>query len=126
MKNFLFLFLLPSFAFSQLNFSDPESQGFSNERIEMITELSKRYIEDKKVANITTMVNRNGKVIYYESFGDRGFDDKENIKKDDLYRIYSMTKPIVSVAVMQLYERGEFHLNDPIDKFIPSNYYLVK
>ena len=120
MKNLLYLLLLPSFAFSQLNFSDPESQGLSNERIEMITELSKRYIEDKKVANITTMVNRNGKVVYYESFGDRGFDDKENIKKDDLYRIYSMTKPIVSVAVMQLYERGEFHLNDPIDKFIPE------
>ena len=100
MKNLLYLLLLPSFAFSQLKFSDPESQGLSNERIEMITELSKKYIEDKKVANITTMVNRNGKVIYYESFGDRGFDDKKNIKKDDLYRIYSMTKPIVSVAVM--------------------------
>ena len=66
------------------------------------------------------MVNRNGKIVYYESFGNRGFDDKKKIKKDDLYRIYSMTKPIVSVAIMQLYEKGKFHLNDPLDKFIPE------
>tara|TARA_Y100000816_G_scaffold267604_1_gene229143 strand:+ start:38 stop:1321 length:1284 start_codon:yes stop_codon:yes gene_type:complete len=120
MRNFLYLFFLPSLAFSQLNFSDPESQGLSKERLEMISELSKRYIDDKKVANITTMVNRNGKIIYYESFGNRGFDDNKEIKKDDLYRIYSMTKPIVSVAIMQLYEKGKFHLNDPLDKFIPE------
>ena len=120
MRNFLYLFFLPSLAFSQLNFSDPESQGLSKERLEMISELSKRYIDDKKVANITTMVNRNGKIVYYESFGNRGFDDNKEIKKDDLYRIYSMTKPIVSVAIMQLYEKGLFHLNDPIKNFLPE------
>ena len=120
MKLFIIFFLIPSLAFSQLNFSDPDSQGLSKERIQMISELSKRYIEDKKVANITTMVNRKGKIVYYESFGNRGFDDNKEIKKDDLYRIYSMTKPIVSVAIMQLYEKGKFHLNDPVDKYIPE------
>ena len=120
MKLFIIFFLIPSLAFSQLNFSDPDSQGLSKERIQMISELSKRYIEDKKVANITTMVNRKGKIVYYESFGNRGFDDNKEIKKDDLYRIYSMTKPIVSVAIMQLYEKGKFHLKDPLDKFIPE------
>ena len=120
MKFFIIFFLIPSLAFSQLNFSDPDSQGLSKERIQMISELSKRYIEDKKVANITTMVNRKGKIVYYESFGNRGFDDNREIKKDDLYRIYSMTKPIVSVAIMQLYEKGKFHLNDPVDKYIPE------
>ena len=120
MKFFIIFFLIPSLAFSQLNFSDPDSQGLSKERIQMISELSKRYIEDKKVANITTMVNRKGKIVYYESFGKRGFDDNREIKKDDLYRIYSMTKPIVSVAIMQLYEKGKFHLNDPVDKYIPE------
>ena len=120
MKFFIIFFLIPSLTFSQLNFSDPDSQGLSKERIQMISELSKRYIEDKKVANITTMVNRKGKIVYYESFGNRGFDDNKEIKKDDLYRIYSMTKPIVSVAIMQLYEKGKFHLNDPVDKYIPE------
>ena len=72
------------------------------------------------MANITTIVNRNGKIVYYESFGNRGFSDDRKVKKDDLYRIYSMTKPIVSVAVMQLYEKGFFHLNDPVENFLPS------
>jgi hypothetical protein len=47
----------------------------------MITELSKSYIDQGKVANITTMVNRKGKIIYFESFGNRGLDDKQKIKK---------------------------------------------
>ena len=112
--------LIPLFTFSQLKFSDPESQGISSDRLKMITELSKSYVDQGKVANITTMVNRKGKIIYFESFGNRGLDDKQKINKDDLYRIYSMTKPIVSVAIMQLYEKGKFHLNDPVHKFIPE------
>tara|TARA_B100000575_G_scaffold90293_1_gene71709 strand:+ start:50 stop:1336 length:1287 start_codon:yes stop_codon:yes gene_type:complete len=114
------LILLPLFNFSQLNLVDPESQGISKDRIQMISDLSKRYVDDGMVANITTMVNRNGKIVYFESFGKRGFDDNKEIKNDDLYRIYSMTKPIVSVAIMQLYEKGKFHLNNPVEKFIPE------
>ena len=86
----------------------------------MISDLSKRYVDDGMVATITTMVNRNGKIVYFESFGKRGFDDNKEIKNDDLYSIYSMTKPIVSVAIMQLYEKGKFHLNNPVEKFIPE------
>jgi hypothetical protein len=73
--------LIPLFTFSQLKFSDPESQGISSDRLKMITELSKSYIDQGKVANITTMVNRKGKIIYFESFGNRGLDDKQKIKK---------------------------------------------
>ena len=55
------LILLPLFNFSQLNFVDPESEGISKDRIQMISDLSKRYVDEGMVANITTMVNRNGK-----------------------------------------------------------------
>tara|TARA_B100000575_G_scaffold258978_1_gene230921 strand:+ start:2359 stop:3612 length:1254 start_codon:yes stop_codon:yes gene_type:complete len=123
MKNTInpIIILIPFFVISQeIKFSDPDRQGVDNDRIERITELSKKYVDDKKVANVTTIINRNGKIIYYNSFGNRGFDDKGEVKKDDLYRIYSMTKPVVSVAIMQLYEKGLFHLNDPIDKFLPE------
>ena len=122
MKKLGFLLTLVSFfGFSQnLEYSDPDSQGISKDRIERISELSKSYIDNNKVANVTTIVNRNGNIIYYKAFGQRGADDKRKIKKDDLYRIYSMTKPIVSVAIMQLYEKGLFHLNDPIQNFLPE------
>ena len=115
------LFLIPFFSTTQqLKFSAPQQQGIDNLRLERLSELSKKYIEDKKVANITTIINRNGKIVYYNSYGKRGFDDDRKVKKDDLYRIYSMTKPIVSIAIMQLYEKGLFHLNDPIHKFLPE------
>ena len=117
----LLLTLVSLFGFSQnLEYSDPDSQGISKDRIERISELSKSYVDNNKVANVTTIVNRNGNIIYYKAFGQRGADDKRKIKKDDLYRIYSMTKPIVSVAIMQLYEKGLFHLNDPIENFLPE------
>ena len=76
------LILLPFFNFSQLNFVDPESQGMSKDRVQMISDLSKRYVDDGMVANITTMVNRNGKIVYFESFGKRGFDDNKDGKLD--------------------------------------------
>ena len=120
-KLLFFIFLIPSLNISQgLEVSVPSQQGISDDRIKLISQLSEKYVKDKKVANITTIVNRNGKIVYYESFGDRGFSDERKVKKDDLYRIYSMTKPIVSVAVMQLYEKGFFHLNDPVENFLPS------
>ena len=85
----------PIFIFSQLDSSNPESQGISSERLERLSKLSERYVNEGKVANITTIVNRNGKIVYFKSFGKRGLDDNDEVKKDDLYRIYSMTKPIV-------------------------------
>ena len=119
-KILILILIFPLFLFSQLESSNPESQGISNERLERLSQLSQRYVDDGKVANITTIINRNGKIVYFKSFGKRGFDDNDEVKKDDLYRIYSMTKPIVSLAIMQLYEEGKFHLNDPVEKYIPE------
>lgn len=120
-KSFVLLGLLTTaFSFAQLAQVDPQQEGVSAERLERISEVSKSYLADKKVAGIATMVSRNGKIIYAKAFGERGVDDSKSLKIDDLFRIYSMTKPIVAVAAMQLYEKGMFHLSDPISKFLPE------
>ncbi len=120
-KSFVLLGLLTTaFSFAQLAQVDPQQEGVSAERLERISEVSKSYLADKKVAGIATMVSRNGKIIYAKAFGERGVDDSKTLKIDDLFRIYSMTKPIVAVAAMQLYEKGMFHLSDPISKFLPE------
>ena len=98
----------------------PSKQGFSSERLERIGDLSQRYIEEKKIAGMVNLVARNGKIVYYDAKGSRGLDDPRPLKKDSLFRIYSMTKPITSVALMMLYEQGAFQMKDPVSKFIPE------
>ena len=115
-----FCLLSTMLSFAQLSKIDPEQEGVSNERIKRISELSKTYLNEEKVAGIVTMVSRNGKIIYSKAFGKKGIDDSRKLEIDDLFRIYSMTKPIVAVAAIQLYEKGKFHLNDPISKFLPE------
>ena len=120
-KSFVLFGLLTTvLSFAQLAQVDPQQEGVSTERLERISEVSKSYLADEKVAGIATMVSRNGKIIYAKAFGERGVDDSKTLKMDDLFRIYSMTKPIVAVAAMQLYEKGMFHLSDPISKFLPE------
>ena len=120
-KSFVLLGLLTTvLSFAQLAQVDPQQEGVSAERLERISEVSNAYLADEKVAGIATMVSRNGKIIYAKAFGERGVDDSKTLKIDDLFRIYSMTKPIVAVAAMQLYEKGMFHLSDPISKFLPE------
>jgi CubicO group peptidase (beta-lactamase class C family) len=79
-----------------------------------------RYIDQKLIAGIVTLVARRGRVLHFERFGLRDIEAHRPMELDTIFRIYSMTKPITSVALMMLYERGLFHLNDPVSKFIPE------
>ena len=92
----------------------------SSERLEGMIALGERYIENNQVAGMVNLVMRNGKVVHYAAHGKKGADDNRPLQKDDLFRIYSMTKPITAVALMQLYEQGKFLLNDPVSKFVPE------
>ncbi len=98
----------------------PEKQGVSSERLDRITQMSQRYVDEGKLAGVITMVNRGGRLVHSEVVGQRGVDDDRPLEMDHLFRIYSMTKPITAIAVMQLYEQGKFSLNDPISKFVPE------
>ena len=123
MRNFylaLICLFLVQYGMGQLPTSNPETVGMSSDRLAQISRLSREYVDSARVAGIVTMVARKGKIVYFEAFGNRGMDDPGNLKKDDLFRIFSMTKPITAAALMQLYEQGKFHLKDPVTKFIPE------
>lgn len=97
-----------------------EREGMSEQRLNRITDITQLYVDEGKLAGVITMVARRGKIVHFEAVGQRGADDATPLKKDDLFRIYSMTKPITATALMQLYEQGKFHLTDPVSKFVPE------
>lgn len=119
-KLFLFLLFAPHLYFAQFDKVEPELVGVSLERLNRVSEISKNYVSEGRVPGIVTMIARKGKLIYFEAFGNRGFESKSKLKKNDLFRIYSMTKPVTALATMQLYEKGKFQLNDPITKYLPE------
>ena len=99
----------------------PEKAGFSAERLERIgNHLKRSYIDNGKIAGCQVMVARRGHVAYFDSFGHMDRERGKLMADDTIFRIYSMTKPITSVALMTLYERGYFQLNDPVHRFIPE------
>ena len=91
----------------------------SSERLERVAEMNDRYTDAGKIPGTLTAVVRNGRIVHQSASG-RKTVDGEAIEMDDLFRIYSMTKPITATAVMQLYEQGKFQLTDPVAKFIPE------
>jgi len=98
----------------------PGEVGFSAERLKRIDAAMQRYIDQRKLAGIATLVARRGRVVHFERFGLQDIKANEPIQLDTIFRIYSMTKPITSVALMMLYEHALFHLTDPVSKFIPE------
>jgi CubicO group peptidase (beta-lactamase class C family) len=98
----------------------PEEVGFSSERLDKIMEFVRRDIEAGKLAGAVTMVARHGKIVEYEAAGTYGLDNDRPMDKDALFRIYSMSKPITTVAAMMLYEEGRFQLGDPVYKYLPE------
>jgi CubicO group peptidase (beta-lactamase class C family) len=97
-----------------------EEVGMSSKRLERIKPVMQAYVEQKKIAGLSTMIARKGKVVHFEQVGQMDIESNKSMSKDAIFRIYSMTKPIVCVALMILYEQGGFHLADPVSKFIPA------
>lgn len=98
----------------------PEQVGFSPERLDRIGQILKAEIERGKFPGAVALVARKGRVAYFESFGLRDKATGAPMTKDTAFRIYSMTKPLVSVAAMMLVEDGKIVLTDPISKFLPQ------
>ena len=100
---------------------DPSAAGFDPQRLERITaHLERRYIEPGKIAGCQVLVARHGQPAYFRSLGQRDLERSTPMTDDTIFRLYSMTKPITSVALMTLLEQGHFQLNDPVSRFIPS------
>ncbi|MZR31340.1 serine hydrolase [Sneathiella sp. DP05] len=79
-----------------------------------------RYVEGGKLAGAQTLIARSGKIAYSRSIGQADRENNVPWKDNTMARFYSMTKPITSVALMMLYEKGLFHLDDPLEEFIPA------
>ena len=99
----------------------PESVGINAEQLSRAGEhLRKRYVEPGKIPGSITLVARRGQVCYLDTAGQRDMERGSAMAPDTIVRIYSMTKPVTSVALMTLYERGLFSLDDPVHRFIPA------
>jgi CubicO group peptidase (beta-lactamase class C family) len=95
--------------------------GLSKTRLENITaHIERNYIAPGKIAGCQVAVARRGDLAYFGSFGEMDREKRRPMADDAIFRIYSMTKPITSVALMTLYEQGYFQLNDPVEKFFPA------
>ena len=100
---------------------EPEKVGLSGERLDRIQAFfDERYVATGKLAGVLTLVARRGQVAHLGCCGLRNVATGEAMTADTIFRIYSMTKPIVSVALMTLYEEGRFQLDDPVSRFIPA------
>lgn len=98
----------------------PEEVGLSSARLDRIDPVMQGYVDQGRLAGLSTMVARRGKIAHFKCFGMMDREAEKPMKPDTIFRIYSMTKPITSVAIMMLYEEGLFQLDAPVSKLIPE------
>jgi CubicO group peptidase (beta-lactamase class C family) len=98
----------------------PESQGISSEGLQALHAEMRGLVDSQKLAGVTTLVARGGKVVHFDTYGKANASTGEPLRPDSIFRIASMTKPITGVAMMQLYERGKWKIDDPVAKHIPE------
>jgi CubicO group peptidase (beta-lactamase class C family) len=99
---------------------DPAEVGFDPARLDRIDRHFARYVEDGRLPGWLVTVSRHGKLAYVSAYGARDVEAGLPVESDTLWRIYSMSKPVTSVAAMILYEEGAFELTDPVSRYIPS------
>ena len=97
-----------------------ESVGFSADGLKSLQRTMRGLVDDGKLAGVTTLVARHGKVVYLDAYGVQDLATKKPVTKNTIFRLASMTKPIVGVAMMMLWEQGKWTLDDPVVKHIPE------
>jgi len=98
----------------------PASVGMSAERLARIDALLQEYVSKGWIPGASALVARNGKIVYYKSFGHSDREARTPLKRDDIFRIASQTKAITSVGIMMLMDEGKLLLDDPISKYLPE------
>ena len=124
MKKIIFaltiIFLVSGCSQTSSTFDLPENQGVSTERLDRIDTYLNKAIEKNQIPGAVALIRRNNKIIYNKAFGYSDVENKIMYSTDDVFRIASMTKAVTSLAVLMLWEEGEFNLDDPIEKYIPE------
>ena len=98
----------------------PEDVGFSSERLQRINQLVQRYIESGQISGAVTMVSRKGRIAHFEAQGLMDIAAKTPMRKDAIFRMASMSKPVTGVAILMLMEEGKLRITDPVSQFIPE------
>jgi CubicO group peptidase (beta-lactamase class C family) len=99
---------------------DPGEVGLDAQRLRRIDTHFRRYVDDGRLAGWQVMVSRHGKVAHLTSYGLADKEAGRSVETDTVWRIYSMTKPVTSVAAMMLWEEGAFELSDPVSRWLPE------
>ena len=98
----------------------PEQVGLSAQRLNRIRTWMHGWVDSGRLAGMVTVIMRRGELAFAEVAGKADVERNKPMRADTIFRIYSMTKPLTSTAIMMLYEEGRFQLDDPISKFIPA------
>jgi len=118
---FVFLVAMPAtFAEGPVTPTKPKEGGFTSEGLARVDSYLKSEIQAKTMPGAIMMIQRNGETAYFSSFGVRDPGTSEPVTPDTIFRIYSMSKPITTVAAMMLVEEGKLQLDEPVSKYIPA------
>ena len=98
----------------------PEDVGLSSERLQRINDVVTTYIDSGQISGAVTMVSRKGRIAHFEAHGMMDVEAKTPMRKDAIFRMASMSKPVTGVAILMLMEEGKLRLTDPVSRFIPE------
>jgi CubicO group peptidase (beta-lactamase class C family) len=98
----------------------PEDVGMSSDRLTRINDVIKGYIDAGQISGAVTMVSRKGRIAHFEAQGLMDLEGKAPMRKDAIFRMASMSKPVTGVAILMLMEEGKLRLTDPVSRFIPE------
>ncbi|MCK5692090.1 MAG: beta-lactamase family protein, partial [Bacteroidales bacterium] len=98
----------------------PEKVGLSSDTLALATQKMQEFIDSGKWAGIATLVMKDDKIVYRERFGYANIEEELPIEDNNIFRIFSMTKPVTAVALMTLYDEGKFELDDKLSTYIPE------
>jgi CubicO group peptidase (beta-lactamase class C family) len=103
-----------------MNIEKPEAAGFTSRKLNSLSPLIRKYVDDGKVPGIILMIARRKKMAFAEAYGVMDITNHRPMPMDGIFRLASMTKPVTAVAALILYEEGAFEINDPVSKFLPE------
>ncbi|HXA39856.1 MAG TPA: serine hydrolase domain-containing protein [Phenylobacterium sp.] len=98
----------------------PEAVGFDSRRLKSLDDYMAKVVSDGRVAGMTTLLARHGKVVEFKTYGKTSLETGQAMPKDEIFRIYSMSKPLTGVAMMILFEQGKWRLDDPVTRYVPE------
>jgi CubicO group peptidase (beta-lactamase class C family) len=98
----------------------PAKEGFSAERLARLDAKMHSYVDTGGTAGVITLIARHGRIVHFDVYGKADIEAGTPLRADSLFRMYSMTKPITSVALLMLYEEGRFQLDDPLSRYLPE------